>query len=81
MKWYFNIKTLNAANKCVQDFITQLDLPNIFRSNRRMIHSSSDGQKYEVSNDCLLASYSFKYFGKANKRVTPIVDPVFETVI
>lgn len=46
-----------------------MDLPNIYRKNYDVLHTASDGQKFEVRVDSLNANYSFKYFGKG-KGVT-----------
>lgn len=62
--WYFTLRTLNAANKRIREFINQLSLPNIFANVKDQRHGSSDGRKVGVSAECLLATYSFKYFGK-----------------
>lgn len=64
VNWYFTIKTLNAANQSIRDFINRLSLPNMFKHDTEILHGSSDGQKYGVNVDCILANYSFKYFGK-----------------
>jgi len=41
-----------------------MDLPNrLFRSDPNQLHTSSDGQKFEVRGESLIASRSFKYFG------------------
>jgi TnpA family transposase len=58
------LKNLNAANSTIQQFINRLSLPNIFANTENQRHSSSDGRKVGVAVDCLLATYSFKYFGK-----------------
>jgi TnpA family transposase len=44
--------------------MTRLPLPNIYRQTSDTLHTSSDGQKFEVRQDSLNANYSFKYFGK-----------------
>lgn len=41
-----------------------MNLPNIYRQNSDVLHTSSDGQKFEVAVDSLNANYSFKYLGK-----------------
>src|SRR5260370_2573199 len=38
--------------------------PNLARRLPDQLHTSSDGQKFEVRVDSLNANYSFKYFGK-----------------
>jgi Tn3 transposase DDE domain len=40
------------------------ELPNLARRLPDQLHTSSDGQKFEVRVDSLNANYSFKYFGK-----------------
>jgi TnpA family transposase len=42
----------------------RMTLPNIYRQIPDLLHTSSDGQKFEVSVDSLNANYSFKYLGK-----------------
>ena len=44
--------------------INKLSLSNLFRYKPELTHTSSDGQKYQVTVDSLLANHSFKYFGK-----------------
>jgi TnpA family transposase len=58
-----------AANSHLVDFIGQMELPNLYRRYQDKLHTSSDGQKYEVSVPSLNANYSFKYFGQ-NKGVS-----------
>ena len=41
-----------------------MSLPNIHRRETDVLHTSSDGQKFEVAVDSLNANYSFKYVGK-----------------
>ena len=64
VNWYFTLKALNAANQRVREFINRLALPNIFITDLAQRHGSSDGQKVNVAVESLLATYSFKYFGK-----------------
>jgi Tn3 transposase DDE domain len=40
----------------------RLELPNRARRLPDRLHTSSDGQKFEVRVDSLNANYSFKYF-------------------
>jgi TnpA family transposase len=42
----------------------RMELPNIYRRQNEILHTSSDGQKFEVAVDSLNANYSFKYFGQ-----------------
>ena len=64
VNWYFSLDNLHAANDRVLRFLDQLPLPNLYRGDLQRLHTSSDGQKYEVSVDSLNANYSFKYFGQ-----------------
>jgi len=45
----------------------QLELPNLMRHLPDQLHTSSDGQKFEVRVDSLSANYSSKYFGKEQR--------------
>ncbi|MBI3799342.1 MAG: Tn3 family transposase, partial [Deltaproteobacteria bacterium] len=53
-----------AANDRVVQLMDRLELPNLYRRIPGQLHTSSDGQKFEVHADSLNANYSFKYFGK-----------------
>lgn len=64
VNWYFSLKTLTAANDRIRAFINRLALPHLFAEVKDQRHGSSDGRKIGVSVECLLATYSFKYFGK-----------------
>src|SRR3954452_16557497 len=44
----------------------RLELPQVYRRSPDRLHTSSDGQKFEVRADSLNANYSFKYFGKGS---------------
>ena len=63
VNWRFTAETVTNANDRVLEFMDQLDLPNVYRQDKGKLHTSSDGQKYEVARDSLNASYSYKYFG------------------
>lgn len=41
-----------------------MELPNIYKQVADKLHTASDGQKFEVRTDSLIASRSYKYFGK-----------------
>lgn len=64
VNWYFSRKTLHDTNQRIIEFIHKLTLSNIFIAEKNQLHSSSDGRKVNVGVESLLASYSFKYFGK-----------------
>jgi TnpA family transposase len=61
---YFTLDNLHAANDRVLTVMDQLELPEVYRRQAGMLHTSSDGQKYGVAVESLNANYSFKYLGK-----------------
>jgi TnpA family transposase len=65
INWYFSLDNLLAANDRVVTLMDSMTLADLYRSESEKLHTSSDGQKFEVSVESLLASYSFKYFGQA----------------
>ena len=65
VNWYFSNENVLQANDKILEFLEQLPLPTIFKKDRRITHTSSDGQKFNIAVDSLNANYSFKYFGKA----------------
>jgi len=64
VNWHFTLDGLYAANDRVLRLMDRLELPNLARRVPDRLHTSSDGQKFEVRVDSLNANYSFKYFGK-----------------
>jgi TnpA family transposase len=64
VNWYFSLDNLIAANDRVLQFMDRLELPNLMRRAADRLHTSSDGQKFEVRAESLNANYSYKYFGK-----------------
>ena len=64
VNWCFSPEATRLANDRVASLMTRLALPNIYRHTPDTLHTSSDGQKFEVRQDSLNANYSFKYFGK-----------------
>lgn len=69
VNWHFSLKNIQAANNKIIRLIDKLFLSNAFRHDLKQLHTSSDGRKINVSVDSLIASYSYKYFGKG-KGVT-----------
>jgi TnpA family transposase len=61
---YFTLDNIHGANDRIVQFMDHLALPEISRQPGEPLHTSSDGQKFEVAVDSLHASYSFKYFGQ-----------------
>ena len=41
-----------------------VNMPNLYRGENEVLHTSSDGQKFGVAVDSLNANYSFKYLDK-----------------
>ena len=64
VNWSFELKNINAANRKIVKEIKELALSKSFIKEKNKIHSGSDGRKITVAVDSILASRSFKYFGK-----------------
>ncbi|MDP3533165.1 MAG: Tn3 family transposase [Alphaproteobacteria bacterium] len=66
---YFSLANIQKANDRVLQFMDKMNLPNVYRNNDDILHTSSDGQKCEVVVDSLNVNHSFKYLRK-NKGVS-----------
>lgn len=64
VNWRFSIDNIHAANDAVLATMDKMELPNLYRREANVLHTASDGQKFEVRGDSLHASRSFKYFGQ-----------------
>jgi hypothetical protein len=64
VNWHFSVDGFQAANDRVLQLTSRLELPNLSRRSPDRLHTSSDGQKFELRADSLNANYSYKYFGK-----------------
>ena len=64
INWRFSLDNIIAANDRVVAAMDRMELPDLYRRSQETLHTSSDGQKFEVRRESLNASYSFKYFGK-----------------
>ena len=64
VNWRFSLDNIREANDRVLAVMDKMELPNIYRSSADKLHTASDGQKFEVRAESLLASRSFKYFGQ-----------------
>jgi TnpA family transposase len=64
VNWYFSLDNVHNANDRILQFMDRLALPEIYRQADGLLHTSSDGAKFEVAVDSLHAAYSFKYFGQ-----------------
>jgi TnpA family transposase len=69
VNWCFDLKNLQDANNKILAILNKLFLANNYRHDSDTLHTGSDGRKVNVAVDSLLASYSYKYFGKG-KGVT-----------
>lgn len=64
LNWYFTVPNVYAANDRLMQIMNTLEVPNIYLNKSGLLHTSDDGQKWDVSVDSLNANYSFKYLGK-----------------
>jgi TnpA family transposase len=64
VNWHFSLQNVQGANDRILQLVNRMSLPNIYRRESDVLHTSSDGQKFEVAVDSLNANYSFKYVGK-----------------
>ena len=64
VNWYFSLQNVQGSNDRILQFVDRMNLPNIYWRKSDALHTSSDGQKFEVAVDSLNANYSFKYLGK-----------------
>ncbi|RPD44082.1 Tn3 family transposase [Hymenobacter sediminis] len=76
---HFSLDNLRQANELILNFTRQLRLRETFRLSPDVLHSSSDGQKYDLAVDSLGGSASFKYFG--NRRGLTAYSYVDETLL
>jgi TnpA family transposase len=63
VNWYFSLDNLYMVNQTLIDLISKLWLPSKFKREKNLLHTSSDGQKENVSVESLNANYSYKYHG------------------
>jgi TnpA family transposase len=63
VNWYFSLENLHAVNQSLTDLMSKLWLPEKFKREKELLHTSSDGKKQCVSAESLNANESFKYFG------------------
>ncbi len=64
VNWRFSLENIREANDRVLIVMDKMELPNIYRNSANNLHTASDGQKFEIRTESLLASRSFKYFGQ-----------------
>lgn len=61
---YFSPELTLQANDLILKHSNQLPIVDLFRNQSELVHTGSDGQKFDVSVASLRASASFKYFGE-----------------
>lgn len=61
--WYLSLENIQSANNRILSFMNRLDLPNLLKKDKKLTHTSSDGQKYSITADSHLSNYSYKYLG------------------
>lgn len=69
VNWCFSVANIHSASRKVTRMMEKIFLSSAFQYESSKIHSSSDGRKVTVAVDSILASHSYKYFGK-EKGVT-----------
>jgi hypothetical protein len=71
-KWYFSFENLHSVNDMITNFINGLWLPVQFKMEIDFLHTSSDGQKRNVSAESLNSNFSYTYFsyGKGSNIYT-----------
>jgi len=60
---YLRLETLSNANDKISNSLCRLPIFQYFNIEEEIIHSSSDGQKFETQISTINARYSPKYFG------------------
>jgi TnpA family transposase len=63
--WYMSEENTQEANDKIVAFMDKLEIVKLMRADKNINHTSSDGQKYNISKsiDSTNTGYSFKYFG------------------
>ena len=64
VNWRFSRENIRAANDTVVKAMDSMELPGLYRNKKDVLHTASDGQKFEVRGESLHAGRSFKYFGQ-----------------
>lgn len=63
VRWFFSKDNIDEANQIILEITDKLSLPQIYLQKKDSLHTSSDGQKFNVSVPAINATHSFKYFG------------------
>jgi hypothetical protein len=56
--WYLTPENLKLANDMIVNFLSKISLPKIYQQAPKILHTSSDGQKWPVSKGLLQAQAS-----------------------
>ena len=64
VNWCFTTDNIRNAIDEILRTTEATGIPNFYINKNEKLHTSSDGQKWKVTNDSLNAHYSFKYYGK-----------------
>ncbi|MGK0189067.1 MAG: TnpA family transposase, partial [Verrucomicrobiales bacterium] len=64
VNWYFYPEGVQRANDRLLAFMDRLELGRLYRRSQDKLHTSSDGQQFEVRGESLNANYSHKYSRK-----------------
>lgn len=82
--WHLSSKNLLTANDVIVQYMNRLPINILFKEDKNLIRTASDGQKYTMALDSIHANYSSKYFGKEKGIVvysfTAEHGPVFYTL-
>jgi len=63
VEWRFSLENLHAVNDVLTERMNKMWLPEQFKKEKDLLHTSSDAQKRSVSAESLNANCSYKYFG------------------
>lgn len=63
VRWFFSKDNIDEANQMILEITDKLSLPQIYLQKKDSLHTSSDGQKFNVTVPAINATHSFKYFG------------------
>jgi TnpA family transposase len=63
VRWFCSKKNIDEAIRKILNLTGSLPLSRIYPDNPEKLHTSSDGQKFDVTVPSLLATHSPKYFG------------------
>jgi TnpA family transposase len=61
---YLSVDNLQKANDALITVVDRMKIHKLYKKQRGSTHTSSDGQKFDVTTDSIHANFSFKYFGK-----------------